>query len=98
MTVYVIIPLQQDSQGVQQVLERLLTHKDDNLKLYPTEHLQNVFFVAYTGTTSELESLLEYGKDSISVAIIPIVQISGYGPTSLKQWIVHYERAGQARH
>ncbi len=98
MTVFVIIPLQQDSQGVRQVLERLLTHKDDNLKLYPTDQLQNVFFVAYTGTTSELESLLEYGKDSICAAIIPIVQISGYGPTSLKQWIVHYERAGQARH
>ena len=92
MTVFVVIPLQQDDEGASKVSERLTRQRADLVKLYHA-NFQYTYFVAFDGTAHELETLLGYSNDKISVAIIPVIQLAGFGPTSLKDWINQYERS-----
>ncbi len=81
--VYLIASLENDNQKYEKLKEKIIEH---NLPFYG---VNNLFFVAFTGTSRELSKKIGFGEDKEIDAgvVIPITDYAGYAFKDLWEWI-----------
>ena len=84
MAIYAVIPFNQDPDKTSVLNQRIADHE---LKMYDSI-ARHVFFVAYSGTSSELTELLGLTPEGEVLGIVmQLGHYYGFGPGSLWEWI-----------
>ena len=84
MAIFAVIPFDRDTDKTSILNQRIANHE---LKMY-VGVAPPVFFVAYSGTSSELTELLGLTPEGeVTGVVMQLGHYYGYGPSTLWEWI-----------